>query len=245
MPWHQRFIDEVLAIFSKQQATLLELGCGRGELARVLLRKKKQWSIIGIDSDLCGMAETQQEHGARLNIEIMDAANLGFADNSFEYVYSLNTFEHIGSLKETYREIYRVLKPGGMVYVAASPIWTSYRGNHFYHWDLDRRDIILPWEHIYPGRDSLLSRLQSSNPELREEIDQYVFKSDYLNRVPISKHFDSILDSGLSIRSISTECKFEISKIPSADYIRHISAKTGIPVTELLVDYYSVVLEKP
>lgn len=48
---------------------------------------------------------------------LADAHSLPFADNSFGYVYSLAVFEHLHSPWIAAEEIFRVLKPGGKVYV--------------------------------------------------------------------------------------------------------------------------------
>ena len=48
---------------------------------------------------------------------LADAHSLPFEDNTFGYVYSLAVFEHLHSPWVAAEEIYRVLKPGGKVYV--------------------------------------------------------------------------------------------------------------------------------
>ena len=42
-----------------------------------------------------------------------DLQNLSFADNSFDIVISSEVFEHIPNAYKAFREVYRVLKPGG------------------------------------------------------------------------------------------------------------------------------------
>jgi SAM-dependent methyltransferase/DNA-directed RNA polymerase subunit RPC12/RpoP len=48
---------------------------------------------------------------------LVDAHSLPFADNAFGYVFSLAVFEHLHSPWVVVDEIFRVLKPGGKVYV--------------------------------------------------------------------------------------------------------------------------------
>lgn len=43
-----------------------------------------------------------------------DLCRLGFADNSFDLVVSSETMEHVSDPWQAFRELYRVLKPGGM-----------------------------------------------------------------------------------------------------------------------------------
>ena len=48
---------------------------------------------------------------------VVDAHSMPFADNTFDFVYSLAVFEHLHSPWIAAKEIYRVLKPGGKVYI--------------------------------------------------------------------------------------------------------------------------------
>ena len=48
---------------------------------------------------------------------LVDAHQMPFPDNSFDYVYSLAVFEHLHSPWIAAEEIFRVLKPGGKVFV--------------------------------------------------------------------------------------------------------------------------------
>ena len=48
---------------------------------------------------------------------VVDAHSMPFADNTFDFVYSLAVFEHLHSPWIAAKEIFRVLKPGGKVYV--------------------------------------------------------------------------------------------------------------------------------
>lgn len=48
---------------------------------------------------------------------VVDAHSMPFADNTFDFVYSLAVFEHLHTPWVAAKEIFRVLKPGGKVYV--------------------------------------------------------------------------------------------------------------------------------
>jgi SAM-dependent methyltransferase len=57
----------------------------------------------------------------RLEVRWMDARRLGFADDSFDVVFSLSSFEHFGAPAEiaaASRELGRVLRPGGHAFIA-------------------------------------------------------------------------------------------------------------------------------
>src|SRR5205823_855301 len=81
---------------------------------------------------------------------VMDAEALEFPDNSFNLIYSAGCLHHV-DLDRTYKELHRVLKPGGRVIcnesLAHNPVFHWYR-KHTPH-------LRTPWEvpHILRVRD--------------------------------------------------------------------------------------------
>jgi SAM-dependent methyltransferase len=73
------------------------------DTCRVRLKHYRQW--LGLPDD--AIADPRK----------MNAANLGFADRTFDYVWSNESIEHIHPPDALFREIGRVLKPAGVVFV--------------------------------------------------------------------------------------------------------------------------------
>ncbi|HYQ86400.1 MAG TPA: methyltransferase domain-containing protein [Bacteroidota bacterium] len=85
-----------------------------------------------------------------LDIRLMDACNLRFPDNSFDYVFSRAVFEHIYDVEKASAEIYRVLKPGGIADIRPH-LFPSLSGGHNPEWfvnDQDFRRKTQPWDHL-------------------------------------------------------------------------------------------------
>ena len=97
-------------------AKILDLGCGRGEFLRGFIRS----GLLGYGFDqsdsakeLCSEAEIKTG-----NLE----KKLPYEDNSFDYIYSKSVIEHFYYPEKLVEEIYRVLKPGGLV-ITMTPDW--------------------------------------------------------------------------------------------------------------------------
>ncbi len=90
---------------------LLDLGCGAGMLA---LHKRKGVTLTGVDlSEECALASRRNGYDATCAAEL---TRLPFADDSFDYVVSLDVLGHVefGDKDAVLAEIARVLRPGGV-----------------------------------------------------------------------------------------------------------------------------------
>lgn len=103
---------------------VLESGCGAARYVRYL--KDRGWDITGLElsSETVGMVK---RHWPDLDIFQGDAANSAFDDGSFDAVISLGVVEHWHEGPHlALREIYRLLRPGGIAIVTV-PCFNSLR----------------------------------------------------------------------------------------------------------------------
>lgn len=93
------------------------------ELQKSLLR-----AVHGLES----MATTMGLRGVmeRTAHLTMSAEEMAFPDESFDFVYSLNVMEHVPHPERAFKEIYRVLRPGGRALLQFSPLYYSDSGSH-------------------------------------------------------------------------------------------------------------------
>lgn len=94
----------------KLKRPILDVGCGWGEFAEAFGEKID----MGVDiapRDLYAAAKGKMYK----NLTLADACELPFSDNSYSSIISISTFEHIPSTKKLLKEMYRVLKPSGII----------------------------------------------------------------------------------------------------------------------------------
>jgi SAM-dependent methyltransferase len=96
---------------------LLDIGCGRGEFLRGFINCGVQG--FGVDRSLAAQKYCPQ---AELRTADLETSALPFDDNTFDVVYSKSVIEHFYYPEKLVKEIYRVLKPGGLV-ITLSPDW--------------------------------------------------------------------------------------------------------------------------
>lgn len=104
---------------------------------------------MGFDSSF--LKELARQLGAArlppLRIEQMDATRLSFPDNTFDFVYSFDVFEHFPEPSPVLKEVRRVLKPGGVSFTSLHPITTE-DGFHDLRIIAGERDGIPHWAHL-------------------------------------------------------------------------------------------------
>jgi len=97
------------------QLDILEIGCYKGFLVGWLHenfpKAKYRWNYWGVD-----IVEPEDRRRDYPHL-IMNAEALEFPANSFDVVIMIETLEHIVDYVKALREVYRVLRPGGAVFI--------------------------------------------------------------------------------------------------------------------------------
>jgi SAM-dependent methyltransferase len=119
-PWHRQVMDRVRAA-AHPLGRVLEIGCGRGGFATWLAAQPTVTRVIAADFSAVGV-RMGRGHADRLAIAslewtVADVQAIPFASRSFDTVFSCETIEHVPSPRMAIRELFRVLRPGGRLYL--------------------------------------------------------------------------------------------------------------------------------
>ena len=123
--------------------SFLEIGCWDGMTCYSL--KKRGYLATGIDNRIAGFDKRAIRKGASLLQ--MDAEKMAFKNESFDFVFVYESFEHFADPKTVFEEILRVVKNGGYIYAVIGPLYMSPWGLHAY------RSITVPYlQFLFPGQ---------------------------------------------------------------------------------------------
>ncbi|MCC6384454.1 MAG: class I SAM-dependent methyltransferase [Bacteroidia bacterium] len=100
-----RFISESFQQYGRKEY-LLDLGCGIKPFAGIY--SKYAGKSVGIDVN-------HSPHSQSAVDIIYDGKTIPFHDNEFDYVFCTEVMEHVPEPGSLLKEIYRVLKPGGIL----------------------------------------------------------------------------------------------------------------------------------
>lgn len=113
--WENNLCDGGNEDFPFVRGKVLEIGCGSGNDALRFISQGADYT--GIDLTDNAVFSTQNKIGKYGKVFRMNAERLNFPNNTFDLVYSWGVIHHTLNPKRVIREIHRVLKPYGEIYL--------------------------------------------------------------------------------------------------------------------------------
>ena len=110
--------DQYLATLDPSGGTVIEMGCGPGDVTRALADRMGAETAIGIDPSPVMIDRARARHeGAQFRFEVGDARAADIEDDCADLVLFHTTLCHIPAPGRALAEARRLLKPGGRLVV--------------------------------------------------------------------------------------------------------------------------------
>ena len=114
MPWKKIPFDPLIDFDSLRDKDVLEIGVGNGSHAQLLAQSAQSFTGIDItDYAVNSTSERMRYFGFNAKIYRMDAEQMKFDDNTFDFVWTWGVVHHSSDTRRVLQEMHRVLKPGG------------------------------------------------------------------------------------------------------------------------------------
>ena len=105
----------------KKGAKILEVGCGRGAGARLILKSFQPSLLCALDLDILmvqkARAYLSADEGKRVSLHVADVFRLPFKDDVLDAVFGFGVLHHVPDWRGAAAEIARVLKIGGIYFI--------------------------------------------------------------------------------------------------------------------------------
>lgn len=108
----ENLMEKLLSFIPQKRGTILDVACGTGATTRHLLKYYRSSDVTGINISEKQLATCRNNLPGCTFLK-MDAANLAFADESFDNVICVEAAFHFHTRERFFIESHRVLKPGG------------------------------------------------------------------------------------------------------------------------------------
>ena len=162
----------------------------------------------------------------------MDAQQLLFRDGLFDFVFSLNAFEHIPNPGRALQEISRVLKPGGTVFLLFNGLYFSDGGHHLY----GLTDI--PWVHLLYERAEIKKMILDAG-KVPNEVDNIL---NTLNGYSVKQYLEIFDNTDLNIVEKHLHKSFSIEGAERSEEFAKLKAR--YPEEDLSTSGMTVILRK-
>jgi len=199
--------------------------------SEILNRFKRHVPVLVKEADFRGFHQLEQII-ERCTFLTMNAEQLSFKNRTFNFVFSLNTFEHIPDPLKALNEISRALKPGGQAFLEFQPIYLSDVGHHLF----GLTDV--PWVHLLYNSDEIKKMILDSG-KVPNEVDNIL---NSLNGFTLKQYLDMFSHTTLHIVKMKIHRGFSISRAEYSDEFRKL--KKIYPEEELTTKGMSVLLQK-
>jgi ubiquinone/menaquinone biosynthesis C-methylase UbiE len=194
---HGRYLKAVPD--GRRYEKVLEIGCGTG----FFLLNLAQAGVIGEAhcTDISpGMVDVCVENGRRLGIEVQgrvaDAEALPYDDAEFDMVIGHAVVHHLPDLETTFKELARVLKPGGRLVIAGEP---TRLGDRVAGWWKRGTRLAIKSAALVLGPDRVLAEGISALPAdereaaaLETEVDLHIFEPAELEELARAAGFPEV-----------------------------------------------------
>lgn len=118
---------------------VLEIGCGRGETAR-MVADDARCEVVGVD-----VVESRywaEYGGNKVSLYKLDVSQTPYKHlGQFDFIYSFSVWEHIQHPFAALKAAYTLLRPGGTMYLSAN-LYRGPKASHRY------REVFFPWPHL-------------------------------------------------------------------------------------------------
>lgn len=114
--------NAVPLLLQAEPLTVLDVGTGTARIPIELCRRSSKWSVVAIDlaAEMLTLADKNlqaEQLTERIRLEQVDSKRLPYSDGHFDAVMSNSILHHIPKPQRALSEMFRVLKPGGLLFV--------------------------------------------------------------------------------------------------------------------------------
>jgi ubiquinone/menaquinone biosynthesis C-methylase UbiE len=246
---HLKILDKIKNLVEappKSGERSLEIGYTSGGESVIGL-ERVGFHSMGLDNYYEGNVEPLNRHqyiskltGTRVEFLLGDiTGETSIKENTLAYIYSLSVIEHINDISAAFKEMYRILRPGGVMFHTYDPYF-HVRGGHS-HGTLDS-----PWAHMRMLPKDIEAYIRLLRPHEAEAV------------LPLVRHGLNRNHTQAQVQSALTKAKFEIrhwqtspvapsqsKNLTGAIAKECIAVNEGVTLSDLSSSNITFIAEKP
>lgn len=201
---HRKYLSLAEATIGLRGKSVLEVG-GCTPPSVLLEHAPQQWTAVNLHPEAVPEfnREARELSLPRYTARLQDIATFELTD-TYDRIYSINSFEHISNLAGAFDTMYRALRPGGYLFTLFGPIWSSDVGHHL-SLSTDRGSlhfgdgVLEPWEHLTSTPEALRAKLaQRHGGAVADRAVDFIYTYPDLNRLFEHDYLDVLAKSAFA-----------------------------------------------
>jgi len=237
-PIHQRLLKPYVVVSGQVQGDILELGCGEGRgLDEILPVVNSYLGLDKIPGAIDRLINVYPEGSFKTAVF---PPFKGLVDNSFDAVISFQVIEHVKDDTLFLKEIYRVLKPGGMAIITTPNIKLSISRNpwHIREYTADELGVLTRsiFDNVemkgVSGNEKVMQYYKNNSKSVQKIMKFDIFNLQHKLPAALLKIPYEILNR-INRNKLQNEDDTLVNNISYSDYI-----VTDTPETSLDLFYY-------
>lgn len=174
------------ALSRKRPVRVLDLGCGSGPLAREIASAYPNSEVVGLDIAAPQLDYARQAASAAKLTNVQFVKQNGgdpypFPDQHFDGIVSYQAFQHFPNKKDALKEMFRVLKPGGVLSID----WFADSANGLPS-SPELWELVMEWAAKNPSEASKIAypdRIHGDAPTIRRFLNEVGFTDVWVREV--------------------------------------------------------------
>ncbi len=188
---------------SLEGRTVADIGCGDGILDLGLHHLGRPARLVGFDleaTDTVALLEEARAVGvldtglpAGLEFRVNGSTSLPAPDAAFDVVVTWSTFEHVAEPVGLLREIRRILRPDGFMFLQIWPLYRSEHGSHLWPWYPEG------YAQFLHDDGAIEQHLRQAEPDRPHDVDFVLSELRNLNGITVDKLQRAMLAADLYV----------------------------------------------
>lgn len=185
--------------------TVADIGSGDGIIDLGLALRGRPRALVGYDVNLTQadhlLEQAQRFAGVdalppNLSFATSQPEGLGAPDASYDVLVTWSAFEHVRDPTGLLREMRRIVRPDGVLFLQLWPFYHSHRGSHLWDWFPE------PFHHLRQGEAEIEAGIRASDRHPQAWGDYMLSEFRTLNKVTVDDLHAALRAAGFSVRQL-------------------------------------------
>ncbi len=197
--------DQVLDFVDIKRKRVADIGSGDGIIDLGLSLRGRPQELVGYDVnltpvdhllELAGRHAGVTELPAGLSFRSSEPERIDAPDASFDVVVTWSVFEHARDPLGLLREMRRIVRPDGELFLQLWPFYHSFRGSHLWDWFPE------PFHHLGQSVEEVEAGVRASDRHHEVWAEYMLDEFRTLNKVTVDELGEAVRGAGFSIREL-------------------------------------------